>query len=157
MAEVPDLYVNGNIQGICIEYREDWAKTFTVTQKDAVSQFISFLLGSPLIQVGYSKLSDTILIESMMVQPVTRVPRDYSAVAMPPIHFNYQYDWGNIEWLAGQLFDRYIELNEPLQLSQVISRFFFALKSPLGLNLPVMASAYEILASSYLKNDRPFQ
>ena len=48
---------------------------------------------------------------------------------------------------------KYIGLNEPLQLNQVVGRYFIALKTPIGVNLPLLANALEILSTNYQKKE----
>lgn len=140
-------------QGICIEYYPVNTQDFTNQIKECITKCISFLLGSVLIPVGHSIVSGNETTEAYFQNPWQDNIKKYCSFAFPPVHFNYHYDWGNLQCLAQSMLGKYISLNEPLQLNQVIGRYFIALKTPIGVNLPILANALEILSTNYLKKE----
>lgn len=148
VAKVPDEFMPKQMRGICFEYSPIISSELIEDLKD----FLSFILGTQLISIGSSKIDENnFLLESHLKRVSLLNLEDHSQRVFPPIHFNVQYDWGNLEWLVENLFPRYRYNRNDLQLDQVLARYFIALKTPIGANLPILANAIEILAANYLK------
>ncbi len=98
--------------------------------------------------MGYSKIKDWELTEAFADGPdITLKGRS----PLPPIHYNQQYDWGNFALQANQLFPKYRELRNQLSFNHALDRFWIANEVPVGVNLPILAGAMEIIAGDYLK------
>jgi len=151
IAKVPSHYLPLNLKGICFEIRDQANNIITEHDKKDLRNLLEFLLGTELVPIGYSELNNGELIRAFLDTPYGGSIKTTCRNAMPVLTFNRQYEWGNIEWLTRTLFPKYQELKNPLQIDQVLSRFFIAMQTPLGANLPILANAIEILAGRYLK------
>lgn len=148
IAKVPEKYLQKNFNGICFEYRENRITTVTQSFVENLKNLTSFLIGSKLYYVGYTILSGNTVVESYLTSP--RLNRNLRG-GQPPVPSNYNYQWSNFAYLVNSLFPRYNELEKSLQLNHALSRYWTAEHSSIGLNLPVLASAFEIIAANFLK------
>lgn len=148
VAKVPNELVPAKKQGICLEFRKDLDKINNDLIND-ICNFLSFLLGDELLFLGYSVISNDIPIEFSLNNLINTVGHT-NENSMPPIKFNFKYQWGDIYWLVNQLLPKYLKLLKSLPLRSALSRYWISRKTPLGANLPVLASAMEILAEKYL-------
>lgn len=146
LAKIPKAVLPNQSYGLCLEFRD----TLEKVNDDliaGITYFISFLLGCEVKNIGYSIVDDTSLLEANL-QTIRERKEEYS---MPPIKFNLKYEWGDISWLLNKFLSKYIELRKQLPLDAALSRYWIAKKTPIGANLPVLASALEIIAEAYLK------
>lgn len=151
IAKVPKEFGPRWGHGLCIELRGDSIPGTTDTDLNNLEDFLSFLFGNTLVSLGYSLVNNHKLVESYATELMPSWIKEKTQSAMPPVKFNRQYEWGDISWLEKQLFPNYLSLAKPLQLGNVLSRYFIAREMPLGTNLTVLANALEILAGNYLK------
>lgn len=148
VAEVPKELIGNGMKGLCLEFRGDAIKKADKIFLADLRYFLSFLLGARLYYMGYSKVKDWELAEAFADSPDIPIKLQ---VALPPIQYNRQYDWGNFALQANQLFIKYRELQNKLFLNHAIDRFWIANETPVGVNLPILAGAMEIVAGGYLK------
>ncbi len=151
VAKVPEIFLQDQY-GLCLEFRN---KINEVNENliAGISHFISFLLGNEIKHIGYTLVNDDVLIESNL----ETVNNKKSAYSMPPIKFNFQYEWGNFSWLLNQLLPKYLELRREISLDEALSRYWIARRTPLGANLPILASALEIIVEKYLKQKSDYK
>lgn len=147
IAKVPENYLKKNFNGVCFEFRGKRISSVTQSFVEDLKNIISFLLGSKLYYIGHTIISKSAVIECYLTSP--RLNRNLRG-GQPPIPSNYQYQWSNFGYLINLLFPRYISLEKDLQLNHAISRYWTAQHSSIGLNLPILASAFEIMAANYL-------
>ncbi len=148
IAKVPDKYIGGNLRGLCFEFRDSNVDRAHAEFIDDLAHFVGFLFGCELYSTGYTLLHNDQLAEARLKDP--RLELTHSQ-PMPPIHFNMHHDWGKFWLLINKIFPKYLELQEKLQINQAISRRWISAQLPVGTNLPVLASAIEILAGNFLK------
>lgn len=146
VAKVPEALLPNSLYGLCFEFRDNLDKV-NDDLISGLSYFISFLFGSEVQRIGYSFVNNETLIESYLQTVNNRNQR----TSMPPIKFNLKYEWGNISWLLNQLLPKYLELRKQLSLDEALSRYWIARSIPVGSNLPVLASALEMIVELYLK------
>ncbi|PTT01900.1 hypothetical protein DBR11_06290 [Pedobacter sp. HMWF019] len=147
IAKVPDHFMKGGMTGICFEFRDEQIAKLNEELLRNLRRFVSFLFGQQFYYYGYSKLRDDYLVETLLDSPdISLKPQP----PMPPIHFNFEYEWGNIQLQLNSLFARYLELQKKLLLDHAVERLHIALVTPVGVNLPILAGALEIIAGKYL-------
>ncbi|MGC4102355.1 hypothetical protein [Ferruginibacter sp.] len=156
IAKVPKVFLAEGMQGICFEFRSvEIGEAYNQLVRK-LKHFISFILGNKLTHVGYSEISGEVLTQAFF-HNVSRLYQEENKSAMPPVKFNRKYEWGNFSWLTNQLLPTYLKLAEILALNQVLSRYWIAKRLPVGVNLPLLANALEILAGKYLKHTGKFK
>jgi hypothetical protein len=148
VAKVPATLLPNQIYGLCLEFRDNLDK-INDDLISGISHFISFLLGSEIKHMGHSFVDNEMLIESYL----QTINNRKLIGSMPPIKFNLKYEWGDISWLLNQLLPKYLEMRKQLPLDEALSRYWIARNIPVGSNLPVLASAVEIIAEKYLKQE----
>lgn len=148
IAKIPDAYTPTGFKGICFEFRDLDAQTITEQTLKQLKYFTSMLLGGELHYIGYSILHDNTLHEAYL--NTSSKPWEANT-SSPPVRFTMHYEWGKFWVLVNELFPRYVELAHPLNLNDVIDRYWTAKTLPVGSSLPVLSSSLEILAASYLK------
>lgn len=147
VAKVPDTLLNGDIKGICFEYREN----LELVTEDIIygtKCFLSFLLGNELQNLGYSIISGNDLLEVYLYS----ISKLSHKGAMPPIKFNIKYNWGDLSFLLNNFLPEYLNLRNSLNLDDALEKYWISKRIPLGADLPVLASALETIAGAYLKN-----
>ena len=154
VAKVPENFIPNDISGLCFEFREI-PKEENYEDISGALSFISFLLGNKIKKIGYSIVNDTKLVESFAYS-LDEYPEDNT---MPPIRFNYQYDWGNFAYLLNTYLPKFLDINNELFLDKAIDKSFIANNVPIGTNLPILASALETIISKYFqsKNIKTFE
>lgn len=149
VAKVPDSLLNGDVKGICFEYREN----LELVTEDIIygtKCFLSFLLGNELQNLGYSIISGNDLLEVYLCS----ISKLSHKGAMPPIKFNTKYNWGDISFLLNSFLPVYLNLRNSLKLDNALEKYWISKRIPLGANLPVLASALETIAGEYLKTKK---
>jgi hypothetical protein len=109
--------------------------------------YLSFLLGSKIKHIGHSIVDNEHLIEANLYN----ISKWKITSSMPPIRFNNKYEWGDFSWLLNQFLDSYLQLRNQLPIDDALSRYWIARNTPIGANLPILASALEMIAESYSK------
>jgi hypothetical protein len=146
IAQVPDVFPSTGKSGYCIEYDSETGVGLDKELLKNLEHLVGFLLGTPLFRMGHSLIHDGQINIAFLESP-----KFARTIPMRPIHYNRQYDWGNFGLLINKLWPVYSELQPDLKLDYAISRYWVARELPLGSNLPVIASAMELLAENYLK------
>lgn len=146
IAKVPDKFSPNHLNGLCLEFQNNLEKV-NDDLLNGIRNFISFLTGNEINYIGYSYADGVFLKEAFLVS----LDKKNLTSPMPPIKFNLKYEWGDISWLLNQFLPKYLELRKILPIDQALSRYWVARSIPIGSNLPVLASALEMIAEKYLK------
>lgn len=149
IAKVPENILD-NHYGLCFEFREK-AKEVSDDLITGISSLVSFILGDEIKHIGHTLASENLLIESTL----ENINSKKTFQSMPPIKFNNKYDWGNFSWILNRLLPNYLELRYKYQIEAALSRYWISRQTPLGANLPLLASSLEIIAENYLKTISP--
>jgi hypothetical protein len=150
VAKVPKDLLPDWAYGYCIEFRDDAINGVSDKEREAIENFLSFLFGTELKQVGSSILKNNVLAKCRLLNDTAISSTAFKQPPFPPIAFNRQYEWGNPIWLVERLLPAYLNLYESLPMREILSRYFMALRLPVGINLPLFANALEILVEDYL-------
>jgi hypothetical protein len=148
IARVPPEFTGKKMAGLCIEFRGTEIEKMNPELLHNLKGLLSILLGGKLYFIGYSKIAKGELVESFLDSP--DIPLKLP-VAMPPIHYNMQYDWGNFALQTNLLFPQYQALQEILFLNNAVDRYWISQTVPIGANLPILAGGLEVIANAYLK------
>jgi uncharacterized beta-barrel protein YwiB (DUF1934 family) len=136
-----------------IEYRSEFGFIPSLEQREAIREIVSFILGKQLIHVGYTKYQrDGKLIERCAISPT----KD-NIVSLCQKPSSEPIDIANsskIESTLNQLVPSYLSLREELDLEVALYIYWESLEAPLGTNLPILASALEIIMKKWFKSNR---
>lgn len=144
-SRVPQDLLPLNLQGICLEFRENLENVDTDFLA-GIKDLISFLIGSPITHTGYSIIENQRLVETCCYSHKVK-----PSLAMPPVKFNTKYKWGDFSFLLNKYLTEYLKKRKLLSLDSALSSYWIAREIPLGSNLSVLASALETIAAKYLK------
>ena len=139
----------------CVEYRTSVNQPLPHTSsKRAVQDFLSFLFGTELINIGTTIYSTGMICFQTAISPIgDNVKHKCQNGSMPPVFFIEKYHWGKIQYLVDTLFPKYLQQNKKLNLEDVLWRYFQGTDLTIGVNLPTLSSALEMLANNYLKEN----
>lgn len=154
VGQVEESYGPSWAHKMCIEYRTSFKKVPNEREREAIREFISFILGAHLLKIGES-VYDTSnnLVSQMYMHPWgSNVVSKCSGSALSPVAISRHTDWGQIEIIANSLIPQYLNLRSKLGLKGTIWKFWLAKDSPVGTNLPILSSALENLADKILKD-----
>jgi hypothetical protein len=152
ISSVPPHYLPNWSKKIGIEYRKEWGIP-NGEVRQAIGEFISFILGRQLLLVGTTKLDG----DGNIVKRNAISPWGDNVVAVcqkednNPISFADE-NWGMIEQVVNQLLPNYLKLRDTLNLSSSLWRYWISRNMPIGTNLPVLSSAIEGLAKNWFKS-----
>ena len=148
ISEVPTEFLNEKTEGLCFEFREN---IYSLDQDfiSGIKWFVSFLLGNELHYIGNSFIHGEKLVECNILSHNKSIQES----TMPPIKFNFKYEWGNFSFLVNQYLPKYLDLKESLSLDAALSKYWISRSLPIGTNLPVLASIIETIAGKYLNKN----
>lgn len=149
---VPKQFGPSWSHSLCIEYRREWG----IPDEEiriAIKEFSSFILGANFISVGYSSFdkSDNYYELSFYNPNVLHPPYSCNHMGLPPVAIHGFTQSSPIEALFNSLLPTYIELRNKLNLDDVIRKFFVAHETYVGVNLPILSNALEVLAQAIVK------
>lgn len=147
LAKVPKSLLPEGYEGICIESRENYPP-LSDEILNGIIEFLSFLLGNKLIHTGNSLINNQELIEANLFS--CNISK--SGTAMPPIQLNFKYEWGDITKLLIRYLPEYLDKRTKIGLKDALSRYWISKETPIGANLPVLASALEIINHNFIKD-----
>ena len=142
---------------VCIEYRSEFGNIPPDNVRKAISELVSFILGCQLLKVGYTNMTDKreVVDQYAMNYWGDNVIGKCSRSASPPVNINRaSSDWDRLETLLNMLLPTYLKLNDELNLSGGLWKYWVAKDLAVGTNLPIFSSAIESLAGNYLKSKR---
>jgi hypothetical protein len=136
-----------------IEYREDLGGIPGADVRDAVAEIVSFVMGRPLIHVGYTSFDEGgIPIEQVAVNPPDDVLPITRRSEQPPIDIDKGKPTDTFEAVLRELVPRYLERRSILNLDQALWGYWLSERSPLGANLPELATSIEIIKNAWFES-----
>jgi len=139
-----------------IEYRLEWGGVPNADDRKAIANILSFLMGRPLVDVGYTAYDG----RGYPIEQVAINPRADNLVAMcqrpeqPPINLEQRKPPAMLEGLLQEMVPCYLALREELNLDEVLQGYWLADQLPLGDDLPVLATSIEILKNAWYKSKK---
>jgi hypothetical protein len=153
---VPEQFGPAWSNNIGIEYRSEFGRIPSPEERSAISEIVSFIIGKHLLKIGYTSYDKSgIPIEKVAVNPWGDNIRHLAQTPpIPPIQIGTEATRGKIETILPPLVKKYLELKEPLQLNEVLWRYWIGSELPLGSNIPIMANGIEILIKYWFKSQK---
>lgn len=138
-----------------IEYRREFDFIPSLEQREAISEIVSFILGKQLVHVGYTNYGcDGQLIEQCAISPPkANILSLCQKSSSEPIKIGIS-DQSKIESTLNELVPSYLELRDDLDLNVALHIYWASLEAPLGTNLPILASALEIIMKKWFKSTK---
>ncbi len=142
---------------LSIEYREEFGRIPDEKERQAISEFIGFIIGRNISLIGNSLYSDSgYIIEAMACNPNVfnlSVECQHSAREIIPIHHNFD-DGLKFKKLLESLLPKYLKQMNMLGLDDGIQQYWLASAMPLGVNLPILSSGLEIIMNNWFKTQK---
>lgn len=140
--------------GIAIEYRNEFDYMPSDKERNAIKEIVSFVLGKELIHVGHTKyiLNGKCIEKCGISHAFDNILKLCQSPAQPPI--DIESEPLKIESLLNELIPSYINLRDEMNLNSALHYYWAALDAPLGINLPILSSALEILMKGWRSNKK---
>lgn len=149
---VEKKYLPSKTDGVAIEYRNTKGKFPSKEFRKMFQEYISFIIGSHIQKIGVSKyeLGYGLLSYKSQNPWKRRIKKNGNLNPIPLINEN---DREFFEEMLNKLFDNFKALYEKISLSDCLWKLWIGSDLPIGTNLPIIASGFEILVDSYLKDN----
>ena len=120
--------------------------------RDAVAEIVSFLMGRPLIHLGYTLFDERgIPIEQVVISPVVEDLRHVSGrTAHPPVDIDKGRPTDTFEVVLRELVPKYLERRDKLDINQALWGYWLSERSHLGSNLPELSTSIVIIKQAWL-------
>ena len=153
IAKVPKEFEPVWSYNLSIEYRKTFGKIPDIEEREAISELVSFILGTQLLKIGESHYDDiSNLIKQEFKNPWgDNIVNKCKKNAIPPVEIGNYNDWDRIIILLTELLPEYLIKRKSLRLKDTLWKYWLAKDSILGANLPILSSAVETLADQILK------
>ncbi|MHA1882235.1 MAG: hypothetical protein ACTSUO_04240 [Candidatus Thorarchaeota archaeon] len=140
-------------RNIGIEYRSDLGRIPTRTERISISEILSFIFGTQLLNVGHTCCDQS----NVLIERVGRNPWGGDAKyrcakpEVPPMNITTYEGGAKFESIAEEIIPEYLKLREKLKLDQVLWRYWMGSKMPIGTDIPIYHNGIEILANNWFK------
>ena len=154
VSKVPNEYGPDWSFSIAIEYKQSFSRIPNEEEREAISELVSFVFGNQLLKIGQTSYDGSLSLSVQEYQNpwgdnvVSRCQR----LGFPPVEIGNYHDWGRVEILLNELVSNYLIQRKPLRLKNALWKYWLAMYSSLGTNLPILSSAVETLAEQILNN-----
>ncbi|WP_438423202.1 hypothetical protein [Aquimarina macrocephali] len=146
-------YLPPNIDGIAIEYRNIAGEFPTVEFRKMFREYISFILGTNIQKIGVSEYELGYKLLSCKSQnPWKRSIKKNRNIN--PIPLRNGSDRNYFESMLNRLLHNFNELYRKVSLSDCLWKLWIGSDLPIGTNLPIIASGFEMLVNTYLKDKK---
>ncbi|AKB22008.1 hypothetical protein [Methanosarcina sp. WH1] len=159
IAEVPNNFVPIWSKKICIEYRKEFGPIPDDETREAISEIVSFALGTQLLNVGFTEYTlDGQILTSLAESSWERAYSRFTCenIQLSPVKLGTRGSINNqeqIEELISGLVPKYLDLRDKLNLRDALWRYWISINMPIGTNLPVLSSALEIIMKAWFDSE----
>lgn len=159
IARVPNSFGPNWSKHICIEYRKEFGPIPDSEEREAISEIVSFVLGTQLLNVGFTEYGHEGQILTFFAKTLWGGAYSRSICEGIPISpFNLGIksaiiNEGKIEELLCDLVPKYFNKRDKLGLKEALWRYWISRNTPLGTNLPVLSSALELIMNKWFKSE----
>ncbi len=154
VARVPIQFGPKWSRNICIEYRKEFGSIPDREKREAISEIVSFVLGTQLLNVGFTEYDNEGQTLAYFAQPSWGEAYSRSVCENIPLSpFNLIINEGKIEELLCDLVPKYLNKRDKLGLKEALWRYWISRDNPLGTNLPVLSSALELIMHNWFKSE----
>lgn len=152
LQQVSNDYLPKETDGIVIEYRADDSIFPSPEFKKIFSEYISFILGNHIQQIGTSEFKNGYeLISSQSQNPWKGKIKKNSIINPIPLKNGGDRDF--FENQLNKLLGHFISLHEKTSLSDCLWKLWIGCDLSIGTNLPIIASGFEMLINSFLERN----
>ncbi|MFC7677512.1 hypothetical protein [Paenibacillus sp. GCM10028914] len=141
---------------IGIEYRKEFGRIPNESEREGISEIVSFIFGKHLLKVGYTEYDEN----GYLLKQISQNPWGNNVVSKCrnsgsyPIKIDNYDSWGRAETLLSELVPKYLEYREELNLKNALWSFWISDDVPVGTNIPIIANALEILKKGWFKSNK---
>ncbi len=140
--------------GVQLEFRSSAKGIPRPEDRQGIAEIIGFIMGTQLIKIGENHIGDSGIMKKIAFSPISdNIVSRCSSQARPPINIGSYENWGKIELVINELLPKYLEKRTTYNLPDVLWKYWIATDLPVGTNLPILSSAMETLAESYIKGN----
>lgn len=139
-------------RSLSIEYRDEWSGGIPDEEaRNSIANAVSFLLGRPLIGIGHTAFDEKgHAVEETVLRPAQAdLEATCRRAGHRPVNLEEMENTDRFEVLMSELVPRYLALNGELDLDNVLWGYWLFDESPLGANLPVLATSLEMLKRTW--------
>jgi len=153
VCQVPDVFAPSWSKKVSIEYRREFGNIPDNHQREVISELVSFFLGRQLLRIGQTTFDKrlTPIYEEAISPWGSNVVDVCSKPDVPPISYSDK-ELGRIEDVLNRCLPAYLKIREELRLNDVLWRYWIARSMPLGTNIPILASALEVLRNAWFRS-----
>ncbi|MGB9940251.1 HEPN domain-containing protein [Methanosarcina sp.] len=144
-------------KNICIEYRKDFGPIPDSQKREAISEIVSFVLGTQLLNVGFTEYDHEWQPLTFFAKPSWGVGYSRSVcedITLSPFDLGIIINEGKIEELLCDLVPKYLSLRDKMRLKEALWKYWISRDMPLGTNLPALSSALEIIKEEWFKSEK---
>lgn len=159
VARVPTQFGPKWSRNICIEYRKEFGLIPDREKREAISEIVSFVLGTQLLNVGFTEYDNEGQTLTYFAQPSWGEAYSRSVcenVPLSPFNLGIKsaiINEGKIEELLCDLVPKYLNKRDKLGLKEALWRYWISRDTPLGTNLPILSSALELIMNKWFKSE----
>lgn len=152
LQKTPENYLPAETGGISIEYRVNDSSRVTSDFRKMFGEYISFIFGTHLQKIGASEFDKENKILSYESQNPWK--RNFKKGRnINPVPLKNGSDRDILELQVNRLLPNFIKLYEKISLSDCLWSLWIGSELPVGSNLPIIASGFEVLINSYLETN----
>ncbi|WP_054864551.1 hypothetical protein [Methanosarcina barkeri] len=159
IATVPSHFGPKWSRNICIEYRKEFGLIPDREKREAISEIVSFVLGTQLLNVGFTEYDNEGQTLAYFAQPSWGKAYSRSVcenIPLSPFKLGIKsaiINEGKIEELMCDLVPKYLNKRDKLGLKEALWRYWISRDNPLGTNLPVLSSSLELIMHNWFKSE----
>lgn len=153
LSDVPQQYLPQQAKGLCIECRESFGGIPDDKEIKAATELLGFVIGTQMTLVGISYYNGNDFLSQISVSPsISNLKQKLQQVSEPPIDCQHYVNYQTFITAIFSLLPQYLQKRDILQLNNALSYYWIAKDAPIGVNLPILSSALEAIASASLKD-----
>ncbi|MCK9208135.1 MAG: hypothetical protein M0P66_13575, partial [Salinivirgaceae bacterium] len=139
--------------GIIIEYRSITGEFPSNEFRKMFQEYLSFIIGSHIQKIGVSEYANGYdLLTYKSQNPWKRRIKKNGNIN--PIPLKNGHDREFFEKMLNKLFKNFTVMYDKISLSDCLWKLWIGSDMPIGTNLPIIASGFEMLVNSYLKENK---
>lgn len=153
LSDVPQSYLLHEVKGLCIECRESFGGILDDKEIKAATELLGFVIGTQMTLVGISYYNDNDFLSQISVSPsISNLKQKLQQASEPPIDCQHYVNYQTFIKAIFSLLPQYLQKRDTLQLNNALAYYWIAKDAPIGVNLPILSSALEAIASASLKD-----
>jgi hypothetical protein len=159
IARVPNSFGPGWSRNICVEYRKEFGPIPDSEKREAISEIVSFVLGTQLLNAGFTEYDHewqtlTLFAKTSWGGAYSRSVSE--GIPISPVNLgirSFIIKEEKIEELLCGLIPKYLDLRDKRRLKEALWRYWISRDTPPGADLPVLSSALEIIMKAWFDSE----